>query len=152
MKKLLLPYAIDSKGNLVHIDDAQKHEVYRCPECDQILTLKIGKIPVGMKNHRRNHFAHQEKCPDNNCTESFLHNLFKKRVAEFIRQKINNQDKKLEFVWRCDICKSKHQGNLLKKAVSVQLEYEMKVCRPDIALLDKDGNILCSSEMNVPGN
>lgn len=149
MKKLLLPYAYDSMGNLIHIDDAQKHEVYKCPECGQILTLKISKIPVGTKNHRRNHFAHQEKCPDNNCTESFLHKLFKKRVAEFIRQKINNQDKKLEFVWRCDICKSEHQGNLLKKAVSVQLEYEMKVCRPDIALLDKDGNVVIVIEVVV---
>ena len=33
MKKLLLPYAYDSTGNLVHIDNAHKGETYTCPEC-----------------------------------------------------------------------------------------------------------------------
>ena len=80
MTKLLLPYAYDSNGNLVHIDNAQKGHKYTCPNCGAELLLKISKIPEGQKYHRRNHFAHKGNS-DNHCSESFLHKLFKERCA-----------------------------------------------------------------------
>ena len=83
--KLLLPYAHDINGNLVHIDDAQKGQKYTCPNCGVELLLKISKIPEGQKYHRRNHFAHKGGT-DNHGSESFLHKLFKERCADLIRR------------------------------------------------------------------
>ena len=83
MTKLLLPYAINSSGNFVHIDNARKGDIYICPSCGANLSLRISKIPKGQKYHRPNHFAHKGSV-DNYCSESFLHKLFKQRVAEYI--------------------------------------------------------------------
>lgn len=149
-QKLLLPYAYDSTGNLVHIDNAHKGEIYKCPECGKILSLNISKIPEGQKYHRRNHFSHHpEGSPDNQCTESFLHKLFKERAAECIRKKISNKETEFRFVWSCHECGERHQGNLLKKAKSVCLEYDLGVCRPDIALLDATGKVIIAIEVVV---
>ncbi len=38
--KLLLPYAYDSNGNLVHIDNAQKGHKYTCPYCGGIRIIQ----------------------------------------------------------------------------------------------------------------
>ena len=148
MKNLLLPYAYDSTGNLVHIDNARKGERYTCPTCGAELTLKISKIPEGEKYHRTNHFAHKGTA-DNNCSESFLHKLFKEKTADFIRDKIANKENVLQFEWDCEKCCEHHVGNLLKKAVIVKEEYDIQCCRPDIALLDKDNNVVIVVEIVV---
>ncbi len=149
IRQLLLPYAYDSTGNLVHIDDAHKGETYKCPECGNILSLNISKIPKGQKYHRRNHFSHSKGTPDNQCTESFLHKLFKTRAKECIQNKIDNQETEFKFTWQCDECNQQHQGNMLKKAVSVHLEYDLGICQPDIALLDKNGKVVIVIEVVV---
>jgi len=79
--KLLLPYAYDSKRELVHIDQAKKGEKYTCPNCNAELSLRIGKIPEGQKYHKRNHFAHKGNS-NNHCSESFLHKLFKEKCRK----------------------------------------------------------------------
>lgn len=143
----LLPYAYDSDGNLVHIDNAQKGHKYICPNCGTDLSLKISKIPVGQKYHRRNHFAHKGNV-DNHCSESFLHKLFKEKCAEFIQEKIS-ANKGLFFVWRCKRCSGQHKTNLLEKVTKVTLEYDLGVCRPDIALFDDNDNLLFVIEVVV---
>lgn len=148
MKKLLLPYAYDSTGNLVHIDNARKNEHYVCPTCGAELILKVGKIPEGGKYHRANHFAHKGGT-ENHCSESFLHKLFKERTADYIRSKIAKKEYLLQFEWKCEKCGELHSGNLLKKAVKVIEEYDMQICRPDIALLDKDNNVVIVIEVVV---
>lgn len=145
--KLLLPYAHDINGNLVHIDDAQKGQKYTCPNCGAELLLKISKIPEGQKYHRRNHFAHKGNS-DNHCSESFLHKLFKEKCAEYIRKKISAQED-LFFEWECEKCYEDHKGNLLKKAVGVVTEYDLGVCKPDIALLDEAGKVVIVVEVVV---
>lgn len=145
--KLLLPYAHDINGNLVHIDDAQKGQKYTCPNCGAELLLKISKIPEGQKYHRRNHFAHKGNS-DNHCSESFLHKLFKEKCAEYIREKISAQED-LFFEWECEKCYEDHKGNLLKKAVEVVTEYDLGVCKPDIALLDEAGKVVIVVEVVV---
>ena len=147
MKKLLLPYAFDSAGNLVHIECARKGETYKCPECGKHLTLNISKIPKGEKYHRRNHFSHPKGCPDNHCSESFLHKLFKKRAVECIQKKLDNNEKNFEFKWFCEECYNSHIGNMFKKATSVCMEYDLGICRPDIALLDKNGKVVIVIEI-----
>ena len=148
MKKLLLPYAYDSTGHLVHIDNARKGERYTCPTCGAELTLKISKIPEGEKYHRPNHFAHKVTT-DNNCSESFLHKLFKEKTTDFIRAKMVNKENVLQFEWDCEKCREHHIGNLLKKAVIVREEYDMQCCRPDIALLDNANNVKIVIEVVV---
>ena len=118
--KLLLPYAYDIDGNLVHIDDAIKGVRYTCPSCGAELSLKSSQIPPGQKYHRRNHFAHKGNS-ENLCSESFLHKLFKDRCAELLREKISKNES-LYFEWRCVKCYEIHSGNLLKKAVTVVTE------------------------------
>ncbi len=147
MAKLLLPYAYDSDDSLVWIEDAQTKKKYRCPNCGSELLLKISKIPQGQKNHRRSHFAHKAN-PDNHCSESFLHKLFKERCVKYISDKILvKQD--LPFDWQCHKCGEKHHGNLLKKAVTAIVEYDMTICKPDIALLDSNGNVIIVIEVVV---
>ncbi len=145
--KLLLPYAYDSKRELVHIDQAKKGEKYTCPNCDAELLLRIGKIPEGQKYHKRNHFVHKGNS-DNHCSESFLHRLFKEKCVEFIRQKIADNEN-IKFEWHCEKCEEEHSGNLLKKAVKVEPEYDLGICKPDIALLDKDGKVVIVVEVVV---
>lgn len=145
--QLLLPYAHDINGNLVHIDDAQKGQKYTCPNCGAELLLKISKIPEGQKYHRRNHFAHKGNS-DNHCSESFLHKLFKERCADLIRNKISNQEE-LPFGWDCEICDEYHKGNLVKKTITVATEYDLGVCKPDIALLDSNGKVIIVVEIVV---
>lgn len=147
MMKLLLPYAYDSNGNLVHIDNAQKGHKYTCPNCGAELLLKISKIPVGQKYHRRNHFAHKGNS-DNHCSESFLHKLFKERCAEYIYEKIAAQED-LFFEWKCEKCYENHRGNLLKKAVKVVTEHDLGICKPDIALLDSNEKVVIVVEVVV---
>lgn len=145
--KLLLPYAYDIDGNLVHIDDAIKGVRYTCPSCGAELSLKISQIPPGQKYHRRNHFAHKGNS-ENLCSESFLHKLFKDRCAELLREKISKNES-LYFEWRCEKCYEIHSGNLLKKAVTVVTEYNLDVCKPDIALLDINGKVVIVIEVVV---
>lgn len=147
MKKLLLPYAYDNAGNLVHIDNAQKENEYTCPVCRTKLALRISKIPKGEKFHRSNHFAHLGSS-DNHCSESFLHKLFKNKVTEYINEKITNGEQ-LPFEWDCEKCEEHHSGNLLKKAVKVVEEYNLDSYRPDIALLDKNNKVIIVIEIVV---
>lgn len=149
MKDLLLPYAYDSTGNLVYIDCARKDVTYKCPHCGESLTLNLCHIPEGQKYHRRNHFSHPKGSPDNHCSESFLHKLFKEKVAECLRQKIANNEREFKFRWFCKWCNHFHEGNLLKNSVDVRLEHDLGVCQSDIALLDKDGNVRVAIEIVV---
>lgn len=147
MKNLLLPYAFDSAGNLVHIECARKGETYMCPECGEHFTLNISKIPEGEKYHRRNHFSHPKGCLDNHCSESFLHKLFKERAIACIKKKLDKNEKCFDFVWYCEECYKSHKGNMFKKATSVCLEYDLGICRPDIALLDINGEVVIVIEI-----
>ena len=144
---LLLTYAYDCNNQLVHIDDAKKGKKYTCPNCGAELLLKISRIPEGQKYHRRNHYAHKGNS-DNHCSESFLHKLFKEKCAEFIRQKLSDNEG-LNFEWHCEQCEEEHIGNLLKKAVRVETEYDLGICQPDIALFDKDGKVVIVVEIVV---
>lgn len=144
---LLLPYAYDINGALVHIDNVHKGQSYTCPNCGAKLLLKIGKIPEGQKYHRRNHFAHRGNS-DNHCSESFLHKLFKEKCVEFIKDKLAS-NKKHPFSWKCIDCSSLHDDNLLYNVSSVEVEYSLGTCRPDIALLDKNHKVILVVEIIV---
>lgn len=145
--KLLLPYAYDINGNLVHIDNAAKGHKYTCPICGAELMLKIGKIPEGQKYHRRNHFAHKGNS-DNHCSESLLHKFFKEKCAEYISKKISSNEH-LFYKLRCEKCNKGNIDNLIKTAVNVETEHCLGLCKPDIALLDSNNNVVVVIEIIV---
>ncbi len=147
MNELLLPYANDNNGNLVHIYNAQKGHKYSCPHCDAELSLRISRIPEGQKYHKRNHFAHKGLLGEH-CSESVLHKLFKDKCAEFIQEKINSKQDWF-YEWHCERCNEVHKENLLTAVVDVDTEYNLGRCRPDIALLDNQGKVVVAIEVIV---
>lgn len=147
MRKILLPYAKDESGSLVSIKDASRSGKYTCPECGGELSLRKSKIPQGEKYHKRDHFAHKGGV-ERGCSESFLHRLFKEKCVEYIKNKIK-ENSEFYFEWQCEQCKEHHRENLLKKACEVKSEYALNGCKPDIALLDKDGNVVIVVEVVV---
>ena len=48
-KNLLLPYALNKDGALVHIDNANKDEKYICPVCGSEVCLRQSRLPIGSK-------------------------------------------------------------------------------------------------------
>ena len=147
MKQLLLPYAYDTNNNLVHIENARKGQKYFCPNCHTELVLRISKIPDGLPYHKIYHFAHKGET-DNHCSESYLHKHFKNECAKLIRTKIS-QEARLNFEWICQYCQKKHNYNLLSNVTEVITEYNLKECRPDIALVDNNNNIIFAIEVCV---
>ncbi len=146
MQDIKITYSEDLNGNLVHIDSAIKGSRYICPTCRKIMSVRISRLQIGEKYFRRPHYAHQK---NSNCSpETVLHNLFKTKVAEYIQTKIDNKNN-INFSWDCEYCKDTHSGNLIKKINSVKLEYYLGECTPDIALFDKDNNIIAVIEVVV---
>jgi len=43
--------------------------------------------------------------------------------------------------WKCNICNTEHNGELLFNIIDVKDEYNLVECRPDIALIDNNGNV-----------
>jgi hypothetical protein len=145
VKEILYTTALDKNGNLIHIDNAKKGISYYCPLCNNDLILrKSGKTGKGSK---RPHFAHNELTT--NCTpEGVLHYSFKKMLIDLF-EKYRSDNKTLVMNWICNYCYVKHSGNLLENVASIKEEYNLKVCQPDIALLDKEENVIAVIEIVV---
>jgi hypothetical protein len=143
--KLLYVTAFNEQGILVKANDVEKIGKYFCAVCKEKLILrKSGKVGKGSK---RPHFAHYHLTE--NCTpETALHYSFKKMLMEKIKGNINNKVP-MNIKWKCNYCHSKHYGNLLKKIFDVKDEYDMKVCKPDIALFDENRNVFTVIEIVV---
>jgi len=144
-KEILYTNAIDKNGNLIHINNAEKGMNYHCPLCKKEFILKrSGKIGKGSK---RPHFAHNELTPG--CTpEGVLHYLFKKQLIDLL-EKYKAENKPFTINWGCNSCNHKNSGNLMGKADLIKEEYALGECRPDIALLDKEENVLGVIEIVV---
>lgn len=139
-KKILYSIAKTSTGQLIKAADAEKGKNYTCPFCNQSFILRKGK-------KKRPHFAHKSLTP--NCTpETALHYTFKTLLHDKIQCHINSK-RPLEIKWKCSNCWGWHTGNLLKKAVRVETEYNLGVCRPDVALLDQHGLAIAVIEVIV---
>lgn len=144
-KEILYTTAFDKNGNLIHINNAEKGMNYYCPLCNKEFILrKSGKTGKGSK---RPHFAHNELTPG--CTpEGVLHYLFKKRLIDLL-ENYKAENKQFELNWVCNSCNHNNSGNLLGKTASIKEEYVLGECRPDIALLDKEENVLGVIEIVV---
>jgi hypothetical protein len=145
MKDILYTIAKDINGELITAKIAEKGNEFYCVICESNLLLrKSGKIG---KNRKRPHFAHKTLTP--NCKpETALHFGFKNLLVNKLNKHIENKTL-LEFNWECEFCFEYHSGNLLKKIKTVKLEYYLKECRPDIALIDFNDNVFAVIEIVV---
>ncbi len=144
-KEILYTTARDKNGNLIHINNAEKGVDYYCPLCNKDFILrKSGKTG---RSSKRPHFAHNELTP--NCTpEGVLHYSFKKLLVGIL-EKYKSENKPFIFNWDCVSCGYKNLGNLLEKVTLIKEEYVLGERRPDIALLDKEENVLGVIEVVV---
>ena len=138
-KNVLIKYALDCNGRVVRVDEASKGVKYYCPECGDRLKYRHGKV-------RKPHFAHIN---GENCTnESALHAIFKKKAAELFQKHIES-GQVFSLSWSCPDCGFKYGSNLLHRAKNVIVEHDLGPCRPDVALLDQDGNTVVAFEVVV---
>ena len=144
-KEILYSVANDAEGTLTKVSDAVKGKDYYCLECKNKLILKrSGKTGKGS---RRPHFSHS--IVSTNCTpESVLHFAFKKFLASYLVSLLTGHQA-LTVSWTCRSCGAGQTGNLLEHVVRVEEEYDLSVCRPDIALLDSKGCLVAAIEIVV---
>jgi hypothetical protein len=145
MTTILYTVATDKDGNLVKANDAEKGNNYFCGVCKGDLILrKSGKTGKGTK---RPHFSHRALTP--NCTpETALHYSFKNLLANKIQNHIST-NQSLPISWECKFCGVNHSGNLLKKITALKVEHNLKVCQPDIALLNAEEKVYAVIEVVV---
>ncbi|MEI7786538.1 MAG: competence protein CoiA family protein [Betaproteobacteria bacterium] len=139
-KDILYSFANNENGDLVGALLAKRGATYFCPSCQTEMVHRKGEKV-------RPHFAHKSLSP--NCSpETVLHFGFKRLLRERISRSIN-AGAGLAFQWKCDSCCGSHTGNLLKRATHAEEELNLGICRPDIALLSKDGNVAAAIEIVV---
>lgn len=145
-EETLIPLAYNHGGNLVTVKTAIRGHQYVCPDCGgRLMFRNSGKTGPGS---RRAHFAHIG-ADDHRCTgESVLHAVFKEKAATMLRSHIE-EGKPFMIGWQCDKCGTNHQGNLLYMAISIDVEHDLGLCRPDVAILDRDGNVVVAFEVVV---
>lgn len=94
MNELKIPMAITNRGDLVHIDNAERDVDYLCPACGTLLLIKQGEV-------RTRHFSHPAT---SSCsTESVQHILAKRLLMDAIQA---NSDGKqvLHLLRSCSTC------------------------------------------------
>ena len=152
--KLLNPWALDAFGKIVSIEHAQKGENYSCPQCHEPLTFcKKGNGP----HAHQDHFAHK---PGGDCSfysshdpESEIHKLAKEAIYNILQSYIDNQ-REFPISWTCPECGCTFNGNLLKKAKTVEKEKQFKdrsdyslSKQPDVSLVDENGKLIVAIEV-----
>jgi competence CoiA-like predicted nuclease len=139
-KNVLHKYAEDINGKIIHINNVLSGIEYYCPECKEKFIFKKGKI-------RQQHFAHNNT--SSNCTgEGYLHKAFKKLLLDYILACINKKQP-MHISLRCIYCHKIMRINLLTENCIVKDEYDMEICRPDIALIDEKKSIYAVFEIVV---
>jgi ssDNA-binding Zn-finger/Zn-ribbon topoisomerase 1 len=139
-KDVLIRYAFDDSGRVVNVREVVKGKAYFCPECGERLKFRHGEV-------RRHHFAHIN---GGHCTnESTLHAIFKIKAAELF-ECLLVEGKGFSLSWTCPDCGLRFKGgDLLLSVASVKVEHDLGPCRPDVALLDKEGNPVVAFEVVV---
>lgn len=142
---VLNPWALDSDGKIINIENACKGEAYTCPVCKERLSYcKKGTGP----NARKDHFMHTG---NSNCSgggESEIHNFAKEQVYDILRNCIDNS-RDLTISWTCPNCQMDFTASLLKRAKDVRMEHNLDIARPDVALLDEKGIPIIAIEIVV---
>ncbi len=121
----------EKEGFLRHISQVEKGLACGCvcPVCHQPVIARKGA-------RKRHHFAH---CSNKECNaESVLHYLVKRLLLEKLRNLLNQQVA-LVLRWKCQSCGSLHSFNFFENVKSVVSEQTYGECRPDLCLLNENG-------------
>ncbi len=135
-----IPYA-ERDGRLVHVSSVERGLGCGCvcPVCKDPVLARKGDV-------MRHHFAHYSR---GGCSpETVLHRVGKEllynRIASSLRR-----GRPIRLQWECLYCPDVHEGNLLKSSRRVEMEKPLNGCRPDLALLDGEGNPVAILEIVV---
>ena len=145
-RKLLCTIGYNDDGQLVHIRDTQKGEIYRCPQCGgRIVPHNSGKDGKGSK---RPHFSHLKK-PELKCTgESVLRHVFREKAVQILQHRLDAQ-KAFDLHWACNYCSQLYSKNLLKRTATIATQTSIEGHTPDILLLNKHGKPVIGIEIVV---
>lgn len=156
---LLIPYASDQHGQLVHANNAEREQKLLCPKCQNPVILKRGEIKIP-------HFAHKYFA-ENNCTsESVQHQIAKQLIKQSIEskqmpsliRKCQHPDRDITaittFPYRKDRvydefpkCQGTIKQKIPEKVKTAQLEYPINNHRVDVALLNEHARVLSGIEI-----
>ena len=135
MNPLLIPYAIDDRGEIVHVDNVPngKASGAYCPGCTEPLIAKNGGT---IKVH---HFAHSG---GNNC-ESMLHSVAKRLIARGINEAVEKEGGYvLRYPCQEIMCGDIHSRDILARGkithASIETWLPENQIRPDIVCFDDD--------------
>ena len=147
-KAILYVSALDEYGKLCFAfnEDKSLKKKYFCPNCGIPMTLK--KSESKSKYAKRPHFEHPSKDVCNCNPEIVLHNTFKTKFYEILKDRINNNES-FNFNWNCTVCHKEHSDNLLKSIEKVSIENELGDYCPDILLTDKNGMPFIAIDIEV---
>lgn len=129
--KIKIPYA-RRNGELVHVSAVSSglHRDCLCVACLQPL---VARRPT---SGRADHFAHHAAAHCN--AETALHLLAKEILGQRIRTVLANRAD-LPITWPCPHCETDHAGNLLKRALRLEIEHDLGGRTPDLSLFDANG-------------
>ena len=145
-RKLLCTIGYNDDGQLVHIKDTQKGEIYRCPQCgERIVPHKSGKAEKGSK---RPHFSHLKKSSLKCTGESVLRHVFKEKALHILQHRLDTQEA-FDMQWSCNFCSQIYSKNLLKRTVGIATNMPIEGHTPDILLLDKHGKAIIAIEIII---
>jgi len=136
--EILYKHALDEKGNVIKIETTKTGQKYFCTVCHNEMIFKNGKI-------RQKHFSHKnltENCDGKGGSggEGYLHETFKQMAYQYIKELIT-ENKPFEIEYLCIVCKTQHKTNLLGGMKDILIEHSIENCRPDLSLIDVNGNI-----------
>ncbi len=141
-KKLLHTTGCDEEGHILHIHSAEKGRTYTCPLCgDRIIPRNEGKT-------QRPHFAHFKKTVAGCSGESLLHHLFLTGSITLLQDRINQQ-KEFPVTWSCPYCNRTYTKNLLQQVVSLSTGFSIEEHKPDITLLNAQGEPLIAIKLLI---
>src|SRR5690606_22309679 len=122
-------------GRLVHVSEVESGRECGC------VCVQCGSPMIARKgNHNVHHCGHDGS---SNCSaESALHQLAKEILRDRIQAAIAAHSS-IPIKWECSACDDTHEGNLLKRANTVSVEYVAGPVRADLALADAGGRFYC---------
>lgn len=152
--KLANPWALDSNGNPILPENAERHGNYTCPKCHE--PLNVRKRGKG-EHSRRDHFYHKV---DTACkgyspheTESYIHKVAKTGIFKILQSCIEN-NQQFTVSWACPTCNKQFNGNLLHHTKSVLIEKQFADNaegqdhkQPDVSLVDENGQLIVAIEI-----
>lgn len=138
-KKLLHTIGCDEDGQLLHVNEAEKGNVYVCPQCgDRIIARNGGKM-------QRPHFSHFKKSRIRCSGESILHHLLCREALDLLQQHLDSKQA-FTLSWICPYCNRKYEKDILQQVDSVSTVFTLNGHQPDITLLNKEGQPLFAIE------